>query len=68
MQPARQDDIGVETLILETDDIIKAIIPEELHDEIPSGFNTAGHIGTVHRAILSHPFATSICLGRDGCG
>lgn len=25
-------------------DIMKSILPEELHDEIPSGFNTAGHV------------------------
>lgn len=26
-------------------DVIKSILPEELHDEIPSGFNTVGHVG-----------------------
>ncbi|KAK4461097.1 hypothetical protein QBC42DRAFT_270809 [Cladorrhinum samala] len=25
-------------------DILESILPEELHDEIPTGFNTAGHI------------------------
>ena len=26
-------------------DVIKSILPEDLHGEIPVGFNTAGHIG-----------------------
>ncbi|CAM1507235.1 Fc.00g068760.m01.CDS01 [Cosmosporella sp. VM-42] len=25
-------------------DVMKSILPEELHDEIPSGFNTVGHV------------------------
>lgn len=24
---------------------MKSILPEEFHDEVPSGFNTAGHVG-----------------------
>lgn len=27
-------------------DVIRSILPEELHGEIPVGFNTAGHVGT----------------------
>lgn len=27
-------------------DVLKAILPEELQGEIPSGFNTVGHVGT----------------------
>lgn len=26
-------------------DVMKSILPPELHVEIPSGFNTAGHVG-----------------------
>jgi tRNA (guanine37-N1)-methyltransferase len=26
-------------------DVMKSILPEELHEEIPSGFNTVGHVG-----------------------
>lgn len=26
-------------------DVIKSILPQDLHVEIPSGFNTAGHVG-----------------------
>ena len=25
---------------------MKSILPEDLHGEIPVGFNTAGHVGT----------------------
>jgi hypothetical protein len=27
------------------DDIMSSILPEELHGDIPSGFNQAGHVG-----------------------
>jgi tRNA (guanine37-N1)-methyltransferase len=27
------------------DDVIQSILPEELQDEIPSGFNSVGHVG-----------------------
>ena len=27
------------------DDIIQAVLPEDLIEEIPSGFTTAGHVG-----------------------
>lgn len=29
------------------DDILSAILPEELHDDLPTGFNPVGHIGRV---------------------
>lgn len=37
--------IPVTLLTFTIDDIITSILPEELHDDIPSGFNTAGHVG-----------------------
>lgn len=27
------------------DDILTSVLPEEFHDDIPGGFNTAGHVG-----------------------
>lgn len=32
-------------MLIPIDDIIQAVLPEDLLDEIPSGFTTAGHIG-----------------------
>lgn len=26
-------------------DVMRSILPEDLHGEIPVGFNTAGHVG-----------------------
>jgi hypothetical protein len=26
-------------------EVMTSILPEELHDEVPSGFNIAGHVG-----------------------
>lgn len=28
------------------DDVMRSILPEDLHGEIPVGFNTAGHVGS----------------------
>ena len=27
------------------DEIMRSILPEEFHDDIPAGFNVAGHVG-----------------------
>lgn len=32
-------------LTFATVDVMKSILPEELQNEVPSGFNTAGHVG-----------------------
>ena len=31
----------------DTDDILSAILPEDILDDIPSGFNPVGHIGSL---------------------
>jgi hypothetical protein len=36
---------------------MKSILPDELHEEIPSGFNTVGHVGM----LLTHQ-TTSILV------
>lgn len=35
----------MQSLIRVSVDIMSSIIPEDMHDEIPVGFNTAGHVG-----------------------
>ncbi|VUC27815.1 unnamed protein product [Clonostachys rosea] len=37
-------------------DIMKSILPEELHDEIPSGFNTAGHVAHLNLREQYRPY------------
>ncbi|KAI5466626.1 Met-10+ like-protein-domain-containing protein [Mariannaea sp. PMI_226] len=39
-------------------DVLKAILPEELHDEIPSGFNTVGHVAhlNIRNQYLPHKY------------
>ena len=35
-------------------DVMRSILPEELHGEIPVGFNTAGHVGMyAHEQIVT---------------
>ena len=36
------------------DDVMASILPEELVDDIPSGFNTVGHVGRPNLAQASH--------------
>lgn len=36
----------------ETVDVMRSILPENLHGEIPVGFNTAGHVGELNPFIL----------------
>jgi hypothetical protein len=36
------------------EDVMNSVLPEELHDEIPTGFNTAGHVGTLKILHLAH--------------
>ncbi|KAF2994129.1 tRNA(m(1)G37)methyltransferase [Neopestalotiopsis sp. 37M] len=37
-------------------DVIGAILPEELHGEIPSGFNVAGHVAHLNLREQYHPY------------
>jgi hypothetical protein len=42
-------------------DVMKSVLPEELHDEVPVGFNTVGHVGeylspTSPLPMLDHSF------------
>lgn len=37
-------------------DVITSILPEELHDEIPSGFNSAGHVAHLNLRPAYHPY------------
>ncbi|KAK6083816.1 tRNA methyltransferase trm5 [Seiridium cupressi] len=37
-------------------DVISSILPEDLHDEIPSGFNVAGHVAHLNLREQYHPF------------
>src|SRR5690349_726541 len=47
---------------------MKSILPDELHEEIPSGFNTVGHVGMLltHQTtsvlvnIYAQPISTSV--------
>jgi tRNA (guanine37-N1)-methyltransferase len=34
-------------------DVMRSILPQELHGEIPVGFNTAGHIGSCHATVMA---------------
>lgn len=36
------------------DDVIESILPEELQDEVPSGFNSVGHVGKTKALTVSH--------------
>lgn len=36
---------ALQTLLTCIVDVMRSILPEELQGEIPSGFNTAGHVG-----------------------
>lgn len=47
----KQDDVGIVPYALHLGydywsyrDVLMTLLPEELHDDIPSGFNTAGHV------------------------
>lgn len=33
-------------------DILTSILPDELHDDIPTGFNVAGHVGKKRLSII----------------
>ena len=39
-----------------------SILPEELHDDIPAGFNIAGHVGTSSAPVLSLTLSLSLSL------
>lgn len=50
-QLVKEDEVGIVPYELKLDydywnyrDVLSTLLPEELHDDIPSGFNTAGHV------------------------
>lgn len=63
----RQDDIGIVAYKLNLGydywtyrDVLTTLLPDELHDDIPSGFNTAGHVAHLNLREQHLPYKTLI--------
>ncbi|KAJ9157246.1 tRNA (guanine(37)-N1)-methyltransferase [Pleurostoma richardsiae] len=68
-EAVKQEDVGVIPYELKLGydywdprDVLQAILPEELHDDIPTGFNTAGHVA--HLNLREHHLPYKKLIGE----